>query len=134
MRNTIQIISMAVMLSASTGASTAQPVKEVRFAREVVPILLRRCVSCHNSDDPMGGLSLIGDVAYGQLIGLRSSQSPLMRVVPRAPGKSYLMAKLDNAQNKVGGYGFRMPMGFSQMTPGEIETVRRWIAQGAKND
>ena len=60
-------------------------------------------------------------------------------VAPGDPGKSFLMHKMDNSLKcetltcgaKCGG---SMPLGSPTLSQDQRDTVRRWIAQGAKND
>lgn len=105
---------------------------DVSFAADIVPLLKSRCVVCHLPGAEQAGLALHPKGGYANLVGVKSTQSPLVRVAPGKPDDSYLYRKLTNTQAQVGGNGERMPFGESSLTAAEIERVRRWIEDGAK--
>jgi mono/diheme cytochrome c family protein len=82
----------------------------VNFEREVRPILENHCVRCHGSEISMRNLRLD-----------RRDRARLA-ITPKKPEESrmYLAAKI----------GF-MPPGPDKLKPEELETLRRWIEQGA---
>ncbi len=83
----------------------------VNFVHDVKPILENYCVRCHGADGAMRG------------IRLDKKERALMTVVPRRPDDSllYNMAKIG-----------AMPPGPQKLTPAQLETLRRWIAEGAR--
>jgi hypothetical protein len=93
------------------------------------------CVGCHTSvgRTPAGGLSLLRDVAYDQMVNVPSAQrTSVMRVAPGNPDASYLIHKLDG---RAGIGGLRMPRnGPPFLTDGQIMIIRRWIEIGAKRN
>jgi hypothetical protein len=105
---------------------------EVSFAADIVPLLKSRCVMCHLPGAEQAGLALHPKGGYANLIDVKSTQSPLVRVLPGKPDDSYLYRKLTGTQAQVGGSGERMPFGDATLTVEEIERVRRWIEGGAK--
>jgi hypothetical protein len=105
---------------------------EVSFATDIVPLLKSRCVMCHLPGAEQAGLALHPKGGYANLIDVKSTQSPLVRVLPGKPDDSYLYRKLTGTQAQVGGSGERMPFGDATLTAEEIERVRRWIEGGAK--
>jgi hypothetical protein len=105
---------------------------EVSFATDIVPLLKSRCVMCHLPGAEQAGLALHPKGGYANLIDVKSTQSPLVRVLPGKPDDSYLYRKLTGTQAQVGGSGERMPFGDATLTVEEIERVRRWIEGGAK--
>jgi hypothetical protein len=58
----------------------------------------------------------------------------MLRVAPGAPGQSYLMLKLLGTHASVLGQGNTMPIGQPPLMKSELQVVRAWIAQGAKNN
>jgi hypothetical protein len=118
----------------STKPSTVDRVTPVGFKRDVLPLLQTSCVACHQRSVPSGALSLEPVDAYASLVGIGSSQIAMMRVAPRAPDKSYLMYKLLGTHASVLGSGNMMPIGQPPLMESELETIRTWIAQGAKNN
>ena len=105
---------------------------DVSFAADIVPLLKSRCVMCHLPGAEQAGLALHPKGGYANLIDVKSTQSPLVRVSPGKPDDSYLYRKLTGTQAQVGGSGERMPFGDATLTAEEIARVRRWIEGGAK--
>lgn len=105
---------------------------DVSFTADIVPLLKSRCVMCHLPGAEQAGLALHPKGGYANLIDVKSTQSPLVRVAPGKPDDSYLYRKLTGTQAQVGGSGERMPFGDATLTAEEIERVRRWIEGGAK--
>lgn len=121
-----------VALAALAAVPLAVAGDKVAFGSQVVPILDRHCVSCHVEGGELGGLSLYPD-PWARLVGVTSNQSALKLVEPGSPEKSYLYLKLLSTQESAGGSGLRMPP--QQPLPAaDLETIRRWIQQGAGPD
>jgi mono/diheme cytochrome c family protein len=93
------------------------------------------CVACHtnNGRNPAGGLTLLRNVSYAQLVNVASTQKPAtLRVRPNDPENSYLLHKIDG---RAGIVGRRMPFaGPPYLTDNQIAIVRRWIELGALNN
>lgn len=120
----------------------------VSFSRDVVPIFDRSCVfsDCHNTISQNG--LVIGDplridarTAHANIVGKASVALPAMPyVTPGNPRESFLMHKLDGSQCTLdarcvqGNCGGPMPRNGDLLGEDERNVVRRWIAQGAKND
>ena len=102
----------------------------VSFQNDVLPVLTTRCVMCHMDGAEQAHLSLYPE-AWARLVGVPSTQSPLKRVEPGAPDKSYLYLKLIGTQEVAGGNGLRMPFQQDPLAPEELELLRKWIEQGA---
>jgi hypothetical protein len=110
------------------------PGLEPSFSSLQREILTPTCTPCHTNVGrvPAGGLNLLSDVAYGNLVNVASSQkSGAIRVIPGDPDGSYLVQKLEGAPGIV---GLRMPRVGAPLTAGQILIVRRWIQQGAQNN
>ncbi len=90
------------------------------------------CTSCHTNvgRNPAGGLNLLHDAAYDQLINVSAIQVPaLKRVTPGDPQASYVVHKVEG---RAGIVGTRMPRnGPPYMTDGQILILKRWIELGA---
>jgi len=104
------------------------------FSASIAPIL-GQCTSCHRLQDegqePAGGLVLEAQVAYGNLVNVRSTQAPDMDLVePGRPDQSYLVHKITGSQSTVGGSGTQMPA--TQLSDREITLIQSWIIEGAK--
>ena len=105
----------------------------VSFEKDIVPMLNNYCVMCHLPGGEQGGLSLYPD-AWSALVGIPSKQSPLLQVEPGSPDKSYLYIKLIDSGESAGGSGLLMPIQQPPLDQDQIETIRLWIAQGAKQN
>jgi hypothetical protein len=90
------------------------------------------CTGCHTNvgRTPAGGLNLLHDAAYDQLVNVSATQVPaLRRVTPGDPQASYLVHKLEG---RAGIVGTRMPRnGPPFMTDGQLLILKRWIELGA---
>ena len=76
-------------------------------------------------------LSLAPDVAYDEIVGVPSALRPsVLRVSPGQPSQSWLVAMI-SADDAVRQGFSRMPLATQPLTPNQIETIVRWIEQGA---
>ena len=91
------------------------------FVDDVLPILERKCVVCHQGDGAQKGLRL-GSVAE-LLVGGESGPA----VIPNNPGGSLLLAKVMGDEPA-------MPLAGEALTGAEIDLIRDWIASGAEDD
>ena len=90
------------------------------------------CTNCHTNvgRNPSGGLNLLHDLAYDQLVNVPARGKPgATRVIPGDPNNSYIIHKVEGRSDIV---GRRMPFnGPPYLTDGQILILRRWIAIGA---
>jgi hypothetical protein len=93
------------------------------------------CIDCHSDSGrvPAGGLVLLEGRSHQNLVGASSRFKPgATLVVPGDPDGSYLVHKLEGDSDIV---GQRMPRtGGPFLTSGQMQILRRWIANGAPND
>src|SRR5437867_3740784 len=116
----IAAISMGRALASARGPAAAPPVPPIDFVRDVQPILAVSCVRCHGADTSDGDLRL--DTREGLLQGGASGAA----VVPGDAKGSLLYQRLVVENPKK-----RMPRKADPLTPLRIETMRRWIDEGA---
>ena len=130
----------------STPASQlASPV--VSFETDVAPIFAKACAfsSCHGSHGVGNhGLFLAANGSDGMsavkmsLAGTSQELPSMKFVAPGDPQNSFVLHKLDgslcglDAQCVGGSCGVSMPQGNDLLPQASRDTVRRWIAQGAK--
>ena len=106
---------------------------ESKFSSIQSNIFNKSCAisGCHDSGSQQAGLDLSSGKAYGNLVNVPSSQKPnILRVKPGDPANSYLVMKLEGAS---GISGRKMPLGGSLSTE-QIDAIKQWISNGAKND
>lgn len=116
------------------------------FSRDVVPVFQKSCAfsTCHGATTgPANGVFLGNDPArvHAGIVGVKSGENPSMNFVTAGdPHQSYLMRKMDgsqcalDAQCKGGSCDGSMPKNDVTLPAETRDIVRRWIAQGAKND
>lgn len=115
------------------------------FSKDVFP-LFTTCATndCHGTQGNVNGVFISNNDARSTVPGLvnvpSKKLSTMVYVKPGDPNGSFLMRKLDgshcalDAQCTGGTCGDTMPNKTSQLSVEERDKVRRWIAQGAKND
>ena len=130
----------------------------VTFKQEVLPILRTSCglsSSCHGNESGPGGQHYLGpklsdpdptDAQIALIFEQSVGKTPVVNagmnlITPGDPEHSFFMYKLDGvacpklacADSK--SCGGLMPLGSTSPMPADKrDTLRRWIAQGAKND
>jgi hypothetical protein len=120
---------------------------QVSFSKDVIPIFKTSCAftACHGLQGSNNGVFL-GEsggpaAVHGNLVGRRSSKLQTMDLVKAGePRESFVMRKLDgshcvlDSQCTGGTCGDSMPRREETLPIEERDKIRRWIAQGAKND
>src|SRR6266581_2045029 len=107
-------------------AESLQPgVAKVDFNREIRPILTENCYKCHGPDDGARKAKLRFDVRDA---ALKPAKSGKVAIVPGAPEKSEMVARVTTTDDDD-----RMPplKTGKKLSAVQIESLRRWIAQGA---
>jgi hypothetical protein len=92
---------------------------EIDFARDVQPLLARRCLRCHDERERMGGLSLVSR-AHAE-VGGDSMKNPLV-----AGPENELLRRVRSTNEME-----RMPLEGPPLSAAEIDLLDRWIALGA---
>jgi len=100
--------------------SSISAADKVDFSHEIVPILRARCAECHAGDNKKGGFSI-----NDRLSALTGGESGRVIELGNA-GKSYLMELVKSDDPDV-----QMPPQGKRLTTKEIETLARWIDEGA---
>lgn len=130
------------------GFDATQPA--VHFRADVLPIFTQSCAftSCHGNRGGLAGGVFLGtkdntDPAEvrNNVVGVPAPELASMPLVsPGDPKNSFLMRKLDgdqcllDAQCKDKSCGETMPRTGDQLPVADRDKIRRWIAQGAKDD
>ncbi len=129
------VITLLVLLVGITdagvgGEDEAIPIAEIThdgpvdFQKEILPILRRNCLACHNSTKKEGGLVLETPES------IRKGGSSGPAVVPGKPLESNLLLQASRRQESY------MPpdnndVGARPLTPEQLGLVKLWIEQGA---
>ena len=117
---------LGVATVAHLAAAPKGPADEgVDFSREVRPILSDKCFACHGPDEGPRQADLRLDTKQGAFADRGGSQV----IVPGNSAASRLYQRVSHKQEIA-----RMPPPSAdrQLTAGEIDTIRRWIDQGAE--
>ena len=108
-----------------------------RLRDRVQPLLYTTCATtaCHLPPFLNEELDLsTADAILGSAVGRPSNQAQLLRVVPGRPSQSYLWHKLIGTHLDVGGTGERMPNGEDPMPRADLDAIRAWILEGARDN
>ncbi len=109
-------LRLTALLCLLTSTATATD-----FERDIAPLLVRRCVECHDGAKASGGLVLT------TVAGLRAGGDSGAAINPDQPDESLLLQRVRDGE---------MPpesRGQSQKLPDdEIEMLQRWLSDGAK--
>ncbi|MBX3219742.1 MAG: hypothetical protein KF795_04430 [Labilithrix sp.] len=119
----------------------------VSFAKDVMPIFTQSCAfsSCHGSASGSSNGVFLGGTdptrVHESIVDVRSSKLPAMAFVKAGdPRESFLLRKMDGSQCALDAQctgsdcGQSMPHNDDALPLETRDTLRRWIAQGAKND
>lgn len=108
------------------------PITDPSFAQDIQPIFNTNCAlsGCHNNV-AQAGLNLSQGVAYANIVNVDSTEVPAKkRVLPGVAQNSYLVEKIEGRQSE----GSRMPLNRNALNNTQIQNIRNWINQGAKNN
>lgn len=94
---------------------------KIAFNTQVRPILNAKCTGCHGGVKKAGGISFI----YREL-ALNKGESGKACIVPGKPDESEFIKRLTHHDAEL-----RMPLGKEQLSKEEIETLRKWVSEGA---
>ncbi len=111
------VAGLTALVIAQT-AVAAEPVKPIAFNADVRPILKAYCTECHGeADKPKGGL----DLRLKRFAAKGGVSGPA--VVDGKPDESLLLARVKSGE---------MPPGKKKLSAAEFDTLKRWVAGGAK--
>jgi Ca2+-binding RTX toxin-like protein len=102
----------------------------VNYETQIQPIFTNNCTRCHSGSGAPRGLRLDSANSYANLVNVASSEVPsLKRVKPGDDDHSYLVDKIEGTQT----VGSRMPLNSTPLSTANINLIRRWIVEGARN-
>jgi mono/diheme cytochrome c family protein len=96
--------------------------QEIDYAREIQPLLAKRCVACHGPGTQEGGLRL--DDRATAVAALDSGKHA---IVPSKPEASEMLARITSSDPDI-----RMPPEGPRLSDAQVDLLRRWIAEGAE--
>jgi WD40 repeat protein/mono/diheme cytochrome c family protein len=107
------------------GDKPAEPA-EVSYYKDVRPIFQQHCLGCHQPAKPSGSYVMTGHADL-----LKKGESDHPGVVPGKPEASHLVTQV---LPREGGKKPAMPRGQDPLSPRDVALIKKWIAQGAKDD
>jgi hypothetical protein len=108
-------------------AAVAQEKKaKVSFKKEIMPVLIKKCMGCHNTEDEGPSGLYLDD--YKELMRGDSKHGPVVK--PGESDESLLILKLKGTAK----FGKQMPRGKTPLDEETIQMISTWIDQGAKNN
>ncbi len=126
MRTLLLSLFVLSIIAVHTGCYYDNPseiiIDEASFNKDVIPIFEASClgVGCHEDGGPPP--NLLPENAYAQLQGNNVQGIPYLNV--QNPDESILMDELDSGSMPTSG----------KLPQAEIETVRKWMQDGALNN
>jgi hypothetical protein len=99
---------------------------KVSFKKEIMPVLVKKCMGCHNTEDEGPSGLYLDD--YTELMKGESKHAPV--VTPGKGEESILVMKLKGTAK----FGKQMPRGKTPLDNETVEMISTWIDQGAKNN
>ena len=121
------VAGLALALAASfTAADTDNKVPDTpSYHRDVRPIFQQHCQGCHQPAKPMGGYVM---TSHADLFKKGDREQP--GIIAGKPKESLLVEQITPKDGK-----FEMPKGKQDpLSARDLEIIRRWIEQGAKDD
>jgi hypothetical protein len=128
----ISAILAAVTIGIAAHPLLAAPSEPpVSFKEQVLPVFQEHCNMCHTP----GGVGYISvSLDLRSYKGLRSGSSAGVTVIPFHADRSPLMRVLVDAWHSPDQNALRMPPLGPQLSTDDLDVIRRWIDQGAKNN
>ncbi len=114
-------VCLCLLVPAAADADEA-----IDFSREIRPILAEHCLHCHGPDAKQRK----ADLRLDELASAIAERGGSQAIAPGKPERSTLLERVQSDDPDV-----QMPpadAGQRRLTRGEIDLLRRWIAQGAK--
>lgn len=127
-------LTAAALLTATACVASAQAATDapkVSFKNQILPIIEDHCVSCHSP----GGIGYISSsMDLRSYKDLRMGSIDGIAVIPFHADRSPLMRFLDTNWHSKDKNAVKMPPLGPQLSPSDLNLIRTWINQGAKNN
>ena len=111
-----------LLLVVDAALATPAVATELDFARDIQPLLARRCYACHGPDTQEAGLRLDDRAA-----ATAELDSGSIAVVPGNPATSEMLARITSTDHDL-----QMPPEGPRLTAAKVTLLERWIAAGAE--
>ncbi len=121
-RRLVSLLSYVFAVAGSICVTSHAQESKVDFAKQVQPILAKKCFACHGPDEAESGLSFADEKG-----AFAEAESGAHAIVAGDVKASQLIARITSTDEHE-----RMPPEGDPISPEEIEILKRWIQQGAK--
>lgn len=119
------LLLVGVTVHADDKKSPSPRTGPVSYYKQVRPILQQRCQGCHQPAKASGGYVM---TSYEAMLKKGDSDKP--GIVPGNVEKSFLVAQITAPKGKRPA----MPPKGDPLTDAEVNLIKRWIAEGARDD
>lgn len=119
------VVVIAAGLARSHAQPTARTSVPVSFYRDIRPIFQQHCQGCHQPAKAQGGYVM---TQFAELF--KPGNTGKEPIVAGKPEQSYLFQQIVPQGDKAPA----MPKNKEPLTAFQIEKIKKWIAEGAKND
>lgn len=123
-KNVLPSLGLAVIICGSLYSSG---LSQINYSTQIQPIFDESCTSCHYDGLSESSVNLS---SYRDVMNSVGDQYGVNIVVAGEPDNSPLVDKIEPDPE----FGARMPQIGSPLTDAEIDTIRQWIAEGAKEE
>jgi WD40 repeat protein len=121
----LAILPLAIPASSFAAEPEKKESGEVSYYREVRRLFQQHCQGCHQPAKPLGGYVMTG---HADLFKKGDQDKP--GVVAGRPDLSFAVEQISHPAGKKAA----MPKGKDPLTDADIDLIKKWIAQGAKDD
>jgi hypothetical protein len=134
--NLLLIITMftsVFLISCSEDETTAPPTNTAVTAKfsDIKAKVFTNCLGaqCHSSAGNAGGLVLESSVAFNNLVGVQSALFPLSKRVEAGNSANSILVKILRGEVSP-----QMPVNGTPLTTATIDSIAKWIDNGALNN
>lgn len=123
LRSPAQILAAAFVASSFSVCAHAAD-EPVSYHKQIKPIFQAHCQGCHQQAKQMGGFEM---TVFANLV--KGGESEVKAIVAGKPDASHLIDLITPTNGMA-----EMPKGKEPLSETDIELIKTWIAQGAKDD
>ena len=129
----IILITVVLFVSCSEDQTTAPPTNNTPLAKfsDIKTTVFANCIGaqCHSSAGNQGKLVLESGVAFGNLVGVQSVLFPQYKRVEAGNSANSLIIKILKGEVSP-----QMPLNGTPLPAATIDSIAKWIDQGALNN
>jgi hypothetical protein len=117
------LLVLTITAAQKNGGKT--PAAPVSFSKDVKPILAKKCLDCHSTDDENSNKFYVDNYDV-----LMKESKHGVNIIPGKGEESTIIKKLRGTAS----FGARMPKRGKLVPDSLITVISRWIDEGAKNN